>query len=195
VEITVRKEVKVNKGCPCSLTVHHARKAYWGVEEFKWYLQLACIFLSYGWMFVYSQNGPEALIGIKWSFWYILLCVRPLYGFLCLNLSALLQASQKVKLSLCFNWAPRHEGVLGEWRYSSTHSLTSALDGGEWSASRPGHFTPGKEPLVPIQWEAGWAPEPFWTRWWRKKIPNPCPESDNFISGHSDCNKVNSVIL
>jgi len=27
--------------------------------------------------------------------------------------------------------APHHEGVLGEWRYSSTHSLTSALDGGE----------------------------------------------------------------
>jgi len=22
----------------------------------------------------------------------------------------------KVKLSLCFNWAPRHEGVMGEWR-------------------------------------------------------------------------------
>jgi len=29
---------------------------------------------------------------------------------------------------------------LGEWRYSSTHSLTSALDGSEWSASRPGRF-------------------------------------------------------
>jgi hypothetical protein len=28
----------------------------------------------------------------------------------------------KVKLSLCFKWAPRHEGILGEWRYSSTHS-------------------------------------------------------------------------
>jgi hypothetical protein len=26
--------------------------------------------------------------------------------------------------------APRHEGVLGEWRYSYTHSFTSALDGG-----------------------------------------------------------------
>jgi hypothetical protein len=26
--------------------------------------------------------------------------------------------------------------------YSSTHSLISALDGGEWSASRPGRFTP-----------------------------------------------------
>jgi len=31
----------------------------------------------------------------------------------------------KVKLSLCyfFNWAQRHEGVLGEWRYSFNHSL------------------------------------------------------------------------
>jgi hypothetical protein len=48
----------------------------------------------------------------------------------------------KVKLSLCFNWAPSHESVLGEWRYSSTHSLTSAIDGGEWSAWRPGRFTP-----------------------------------------------------
>jgi hypothetical protein len=48
----------------------------------------------------------------------------------------------KIKLSLCFNSAPRHEGVLGEWRYSSTHSLTSALDGGEWSVSRPGRFIP-----------------------------------------------------
>jgi hypothetical protein len=28
-----------------------------------------------------------------------------------------------------------------EWRYCSTHSLTSALDGGEWLASRPGRFT------------------------------------------------------
>jgi hypothetical protein len=37
----------------------------------------------------------------------------------------------KVKLSPCFNWAPRHEGLLGEWRYSSTHFLTSAIDGGE----------------------------------------------------------------
>jgi len=34
----------------------------------------------------------------------------------------------KVKLSVrFFNWAPRHAGVLGEWRYSSTHSLASIL--------------------------------------------------------------------
>jgi hypothetical protein len=28
--------------------------------------------------------------------------------------------------------------------------LTSALAGGEWSTSRPGRFTPGEEPQVPI---------------------------------------------
>jgi hypothetical protein len=31
--------------------------------------------------------------------------------------------------------------ALGEWSYSTTKSLTSAIDGGEWSASRPGRFT------------------------------------------------------
>jgi hypothetical protein len=29
----------------------------------------------------------------------------------------------------------------------------------------PAALFPGKEPLVPIEWEAGWAPEPLWTRW------------------------------
>jgi hypothetical protein len=48
----------------------------------------------------------------------------------------------KEQTSLCFNWAPRHEGILGEKRYSSTYSLTSALDGGEWSASRTGPCYP-----------------------------------------------------
>jgi hypothetical protein len=65
--------------------------------------------------------------------------------------------SKFVKLSLCcsFNRAPCHEGVLGEWKYSFTHSLISALDEGEWSASRPGRFTPGKEPLVPLNRSLG----------------------------------------
>jgi hypothetical protein len=60
----------------------------------------------------------------------------------------------KVKLSLCFNWAPCHGGVLGECRYSSTHSLTSALDGGEWSASCPGRFTP-RERTPGTHWIGG----------------------------------------
>jgi hypothetical protein len=66
------------------------------------------------------------------------------------NTHTLLEASRDVKLSLCFDWAPRHEGTLGEWRYSTMHSLTLALDGGEWSASHPSCFTPQKEPQVPI---------------------------------------------
>ena len=41
--------------------------------------------------------------------------------------------------------------------------MTSALEGGEWSAARPGRtFPPGKDP-VPILQEAGWAPGPVWT--------------------------------
>jgi hypothetical protein len=40
--------------------------------------------------------------------------------------------------------ARRHGGALGERRYSSYSFLTSALEGGEWSASRPGRaLAPG----------------------------------------------------
>ena len=41
--------------------------------------------------------------------------------------------------------------------------MTAALEGGEWSAARPGRtLPPGKDPL-PILQEAGWAPGPVWT--------------------------------
>ena len=46
--------------------------------------------------------------------------------------------------------------------YSSTLSLTSALDGGGWPTPRPDRFTPGNDP-VPIVQEAGWAPGAVWT--------------------------------
>jgi hypothetical protein len=39
--------------------------------------------------------------------------------------------------------------------YSSIHSLTSALAGGEWSASRPGRFTPRERDPV-THWIGGW---------------------------------------
>jgi hypothetical protein len=54
----------------------------------------------------------------------------------------------KVKLSL---YLSEHNAMKAYWGSGGTapHSLTSPLDGGEWSASHPGHFTPGKEPLVP----------------------------------------------
>jgi hypothetical protein len=41
--------------------------------------------------------------------------------------------------------------------------MTSALEGGEWSAARPDRSFPiGKDP-VPIVQETGWAPGPVWT--------------------------------
>jgi hypothetical protein len=59
----------------------------------------------------------------------------------------------------------RHDGPWGERKYSTYSFLTSALDGGEWSASRRSRaLPPGKWPPVPIVHEAGWAPEPVWTQ-------------------------------
>jgi hypothetical protein len=57
------------------------------------------------------------------------------------------------------------EALGGERRYSAYSFLTSALDRGEWSASRPGRaLLPGKGPPVHIVQEAGWAQEPVWTQ-------------------------------
>jgi hypothetical protein len=41
-------------------------------------------------------------------------------------------------------------------RYSSYSILTSVLDGGEWSASRPGHALPlAKDLQYPLEWRMG----------------------------------------
>jgi hypothetical protein len=83
----------------------------------------------------------------------------------------------KVKLSLCFNWAPSHEDVLGEWRYSSTHSLTSALGGGDGSA-RPSRFIP-KERTPGTHWIGGWVgPRAILNAVVKRKIPSPHRESN-----------------
>jgi hypothetical protein len=85
----------------------------------------------------------------------------------------------KVKLSLCFSRAPRHEGVLGEWRYSSTRPLTSALNGGEWSASRPGRFTP-RERAPDTHWIGGWMGlRVVLDAVVKRKIPSPRRESNH----------------
>lgn len=40
----------------------------------------------------------------------------------------------------------------------------------ELSAARSGHFTSMKEQSVPIECEAGWAPEPAWAFWMRENL-------------------------
>jgi hypothetical protein len=70
--------------------------------------------------------------------------------------------------------ATRHGGTWAERRHSSYSFLTSTLDGGEWSASRPGrNLPPGKGPPVPIVQKAGWAPEPVWTQRLEEKSSVP----------------------
>jgi hypothetical protein len=71
--------------------------------------------------------------------------------------------------------------------------LTSVLVGDEWSALRPGRFTPVKEHPVPIGYEAGWAPGPFWTIW-RSEHFLPHRESNfhpvvaqSAVSRYTDC--------
>jgi hypothetical protein len=67
---------------------------------------------------------------------------------------------------------------MGEWRYSSTHSLTSALDKSEWSASRPGCFTP-RDRARGTRWIVGWVgPRTVLDAVVKRKIPNPCRESN-----------------
>jgi len=53
----------------------------------------------------------------------------------------------KVKLGVC----PHHEAIL-VWLHSF---LTLLLDGGEWSASCPGHFCPGKVPCCALNMSLG----------------------------------------
>jgi hypothetical protein len=50
------------------------------------------------------------------------------------------------KVVLLLNKEPCHEDVCGGG--IAPRSLTSELDGGEWSASRPGRFTPGNHRIV-----------------------------------------------
>jgi hypothetical protein len=89
----------------------------------------------------------------------------------------------KLKLSHCTPW--RH---LGERKYSSYSFMTSALDGGEWSASHPGRaLDPGEGPLVLIGQEAG-ASDLVWTKRLEEKSFCFCRRSN------SDRQVVQSVV-
>jgi hypothetical protein len=70
-------------------------------------------------------------------------------------------------------------GSREERLYSSYSFSTSVLDGGGWSASRPGRaLAPGKGPPVPIVQEAGWASEPVWTQRLEEKSFHFCRGSN-----------------
>jgi hypothetical protein len=89
---------------------------------------------------------------------------------------------------------------IGEWWYSSTYSLTSELDGGEWPASRPGRFIP-RERAPGTQWIGGWVGPRFGLDVVLKgKIPSPSRESNPdhpilqpLASRHTDYNKTGKL--
>jgi hypothetical protein len=71
----------------------------------------------------------------------------------------------------------RHEGAWGSGGIAPAQ--TSAIDGSEWSASRPSRaLAPVKGPPLPIVQEAGWALQPVWTQRLEEKSFRLCRGSN-----------------
>jgi hypothetical protein len=65
--------------------------------------------------------------------------------YLCVCMCVFMCVSMHVCMYAKFHPRRGHENPEEESKYSFTLSLTSALDGGDWSMPRPGCFTPVKE--------------------------------------------------
>jgi hypothetical protein len=69
----------------------------------------------------------------------------------------------------------KHHAMKAYWGVEvySTHSLISALDGGEWSDSRPGRLI-SRERVPGIHWIGGWVnPRAVLDTVVKRKIPSP----------------------
>jgi hypothetical protein len=84
---------------------------------------------------------------------------------------------RKVKVSLyLINYASRHEDLRGS-ECITPQFLTSTLDGSEWSASRPGKFSPGERDPT------GWVgPRAVLDGKEKRKISCPCLENKHHDS-------------
>jgi hypothetical protein len=83
----------------------------------------------------------------------------------------------KVKLSLCLT---KHHAMKTYWgvEVKLHDSLTSTLEGGEWSVSRPSRFTP-RERAPGTHWIGGWVgPGAVLDAVVKRKIPSPRRESN-----------------
>jgi len=77
-----------------------------------------------------------------------------------------------------------HEGTEGEWRYSSTLSLTSALDGGGWSVPCPNRFTPRKETLYSLYRKLGEPQSQSGQVWKLAPPPGFNPQTVQSVASH-----------
>jgi hypothetical protein len=91
-----------------------------------------------------------------------------------------------VKLSLCFFLTKHHTMKEYCGVEEDLHAfLTSTLNGGEWSASRPGCFTP-RERAPGTHWIGGWVgPRTCMDVVAKRKIPSLCRDSNPKSYSHS----------
>jgi hypothetical protein len=68
------------------------------------------------------------------------------------NLTYKVKVKVKMNVKVKVNFTLEQATKVGEYRCSSTLSLTSALDGGGWSTPRPGRFTSEEETRYPHYW-------------------------------------------
>jgi hypothetical protein len=109
---------------------------------------------------------------------------RCIYSYMCVCV-CVYKYKQKAKQS---SPATRHGGAWGKRRYGSYSFLASALDGDEWSASRPGRALPrGKDPRYPLCRKLGGPKSRSGHRGYRKIIC-PCRGSN------PDCLFVQSIV-
>jgi hypothetical protein len=93
----------------------------------------------------------------------------------------------KGKLPVLYS-APCHEDVLGSWRYSSTHSLMSVVDGGEWSGTCPSCFTP-RERAPSTHWIGGWMGSRAGLDMVSEKNSQPLPGIEPLSSDYPACSQ------
>jgi hypothetical protein len=102
-------------------------------------------------------------------------------AIICL-LSCYLKIKKKAKQSHYMPW-----WHLWERRYSSNSFLTSALDGGEWSASLPGHALPwGKDPRHPFYRSLGGPQSRSGHRGYREKFFADLPVVQSVVRHYAD---------
>jgi hypothetical protein len=109
------------------LTEHHAVKAYWGS---------GCIaprILNVGTRCKWIDNDKRLI----WAAISSRVYIGPIKG-------------KGETVPVLFNWAPHHEGVLWEWKYTPTHFWPRHLTEVCGQLHTPAALPPGKEPFYPL---------------------------------------------
>jgi rubredoxin len=87
-------------------------------------------------------------------------------------------STEEYKHQVCFNWATRQEDILGEWRYSSTHSWPPNYMDVCGYVYAPAALPP-RERAAGTHWIQGWmGPRAGLDAVVKRKIPSPCQESN-----------------